>query len=349
MDETLIHSKRDEDDDIDLAQLVYYYGENFANLEPDCFVEMQSPDSSYGRFKQGIFIRPYLQECLRAVNIDYEVAIFTAGYDWYANPIIDKIDPTGTLIQHRFFRHHTKSIEYQGQTSLYKDLTVFEGLDLTRTLIVDNQVFSFATHLSNGIPIANFYGNKKDSELIKVMKYVHEIAREDNLQLANERKFQLLKMLHSPIDKFAQYYQIDEMSSSDEHDFEEDGMTITSSPRVHNNVDLFHRDHDGEISLNIQDSEEEIRLNESFENESLRQGRSPQQPANGPIQGCSNLRQLQLRVIPVSDATPPSPGPANTTKERLHYEIVSKKDEGNIGGTLSNIDQQDSSAAMAFN
>jgi hypothetical protein len=26
------------------------------------------------------------------------VAVFTAGYDWYANPIIDKLDPEGKLI-----------------------------------------------------------------------------------------------------------------------------------------------------------------------------------------------------------------------------------------------------------
>ena len=65
---------------------------------------MESPQSSYGEFSQGVFVRPYLLECLRAANTDYEVAVFTAGFDWYANPILDKIDPSGTLIQHRFFR-----------------------------------------------------------------------------------------------------------------------------------------------------------------------------------------------------------------------------------------------------
>jgi len=38
------------------------------------------------------------------VNQKYEVAVFTASYDWYANPIIDVLDPDGTRIQHRFFR-----------------------------------------------------------------------------------------------------------------------------------------------------------------------------------------------------------------------------------------------------
>ena len=65
------------------------------------------------------------------------------------------------------------------------------------------------------------------------MKYVHEISKEDNLQAANEGMFQLNKILESPIDKFIQYYSIDELSESDEEieseeskDFEEDGMTV---------------------------------------------------------------------------------------------------------------------------
>ena len=64
---------------------------------------------------------------------------------------------------------------------------MLKGIDLSKVLIVDNQVFSFATHLSNGIPIASFYGGKKDRELIKVMKYVHSLAKEQNIVVANER------------------------------------------------------------------------------------------------------------------------------------------------------------------
>jgi len=39
-------------------------------------------------------------------------------------------------------------------------------------------------------------------------------------------------MLDTPIEKFVSYYQIDEMSESDENDFEDDGLTMQSSPRV---------------------------------------------------------------------------------------------------------------------
>ena len=66
------------------------------------------------------------------------------------------------------------------------------------------------------------------------MKYVHEISKEENLQVANEGMFQLTKILESPIDKFIKYYSIDELSESDEEivsektvkDFEDDGMTV---------------------------------------------------------------------------------------------------------------------------
>jgi len=76
---------------------------------PDLMVELTEPDTNE-TFLNEFFIRPNLKTCLQLVNSKYEVAIFTAGYDWYANPIIDKIDPEGKLIQHRFFRQHTSSV-----------------------------------------------------------------------------------------------------------------------------------------------------------------------------------------------------------------------------------------------
>ena len=83
---------RDEDE-LEFGDLAEQY-----ESEPDLWVEMESKTSDYGPFKQGVFVRPYAYECLRAANTDYEVAVFTAGYDWYANPIIDKLDPGRNLI-----------------------------------------------------------------------------------------------------------------------------------------------------------------------------------------------------------------------------------------------------------
>ena len=45
-----------------------------------------------------------MRKCLELVNKYYEVAIFTAGNEWFAKGIIDFLDPDETLIQHRYYR-----------------------------------------------------------------------------------------------------------------------------------------------------------------------------------------------------------------------------------------------------
>lgn len=81
LDETLIHCQRETEGE----------EENEFSFQPEVFIDIVSPDGE--SVKTGFTIRPYALECLRTANKFYEVAIFTAGFDWYANPIIDYIDP----------------------------------------------------------------------------------------------------------------------------------------------------------------------------------------------------------------------------------------------------------------
>lgn len=119
--------------------------------------------------------------------------MFTAGYDWYADPIIDQIDPTGTLIQHRFYRHHSRKVFNQENQPLFiKDLGIFAGLDLRKVLFVDNHIFSFALNLKNGVPVIDFLGDQQDNELLKVASYADKLSREtQNLMRTNEQVFGL--------------------------------------------------------------------------------------------------------------------------------------------------------------
>lgn len=43
--------------------------------------------------KAGFNIRPFTKECLEKVNEHYEVIVFTASHKWYADVILDHIDP----------------------------------------------------------------------------------------------------------------------------------------------------------------------------------------------------------------------------------------------------------------
>lgn len=90
--------------------------------------------------KVGFNIRPYTKECLEQVNKDFEVVVFTASHKWYADVILDYIDPEGIYIQHRLYRDHC----IKTTDNVYiKDLRVFEGRDLKDLIIVDNAVYSF--------------------------------------------------------------------------------------------------------------------------------------------------------------------------------------------------------------
>jgi TFIIF-interacting CTD phosphatase-like protein len=95
---------------------------------PDVWIDIKTP-STGEVVKTGFTVRPFAIECLKAANKHYEMAVFTAGFDWYANPIIDYLDPSGSLIQHRYFRQSCTYLEEEGM--YIKDLRVFKGIDLS--------------------------------------------------------------------------------------------------------------------------------------------------------------------------------------------------------------------------
>ena len=51
---------------------------------------------------------------------------------------------------------------------MVKDLSIFKDVQIENILIVDNNIYSFAFHLENGIPILGYMGGKDDVELIKL-------------------------------------------------------------------------------------------------------------------------------------------------------------------------------------
>jgi CTD small phosphatase-like protein 2 len=134
-----------------------------------------------------IYIRPYLRECLEEANKHFEVVIFTAAHQRYADPIIDYIDPTNTLIQHRLYRD--SCIEVIPKKKYLKDLRIFKNRPLSKIVIVDNAVYSFGSTLSNGIPIAPFFYDKEDIEFLHLIKYLRMLAKNDDVRKCNRKAF----------------------------------------------------------------------------------------------------------------------------------------------------------------
>lgn len=146
----------------------------------------------------GFNIRPYTKEVLEAANKHFEVAVFTASHEGYANNVINYIDPTGELIQHRFFRHHCIL-----QDDVYvKDLRIFKNVHLKDILIVDNAVYSFGDQIENGIPITPFKEDPRDTEFLNLIKYLEKCAEVNDVREINKKAFQLKRIFNTQLEPF---------------------------------------------------------------------------------------------------------------------------------------------------
>jgi len=84
----------------------------------------------------------------------FEIIVFTAAEQTYADAILDYLDPDSSLISHRLYRQHCHKI---CSDAYCKDLSIIDR-DLSRMVLVDNSAYSFLTQLDNAIPIISFMG-----------------------------------------------------------------------------------------------------------------------------------------------------------------------------------------------
>ena len=102
----------------------------------------------------------------------YEICVFTAGTQDYADACLDFIDPNREIIKHRLYRQHCINPCY----GVYvKDLRIIKDRDIKDIIIVDNSIISFAYQLNNGIPIKAYMRQENDEELLFMVTFLEEI------------------------------------------------------------------------------------------------------------------------------------------------------------------------------
>lgn len=177
MDETLIHAeilpkKQKAIDDADFTIELANQNEN-GEVEDYCvYVKM----------------RPYLDECLEYLSQYYEIVVFTAGEENYANSILDVLDPDN-LISHRLYRQHCICVDGRYYV---KDLRIIQDRELQNIVIVDNSIISFAYNLDNGVPCAPFYRwTKNDEEFLFLNSYLMDLFHKEDVTELNRDKFKL--------------------------------------------------------------------------------------------------------------------------------------------------------------
>ena len=106
LDETLAHCVRQE---------------NPARI-PDVYLNITVMTGKV--LKAGFNVRPFTRECLELVNKYFEVIVFTASHKWYADVILDYIDPEKKVnlaqaLQRPLYLNYRQRI-YKGSKSFQK-------------------------------------------------------------------------------------------------------------------------------------------------------------------------------------------------------------------------------------
>jgi len=171
LDETLVHCTVEPVSDADMVFPVEFNGTDY-QVHVRC--------------------RPFLQEFLEAVSRKFEVVIFTASQQVYADKLLDKIDPTGKFIRHRIFRDSCLPVE----GNFLKDLTIL-GRDLSQAVLVDNSPHAFGYQVDNGIPIESWFDDPNDKELLKLEMFLRTLHGVDDVRDVVRKTFQIRQLVSS--------------------------------------------------------------------------------------------------------------------------------------------------------
>ena len=113
-------------------------------------------------------LRPHLYQFLSVVSSVFKVVAFTASIRYYANQLLDIIDPNREYFVGRFFRESCVN-------NFYKDLQFVQS-DMATICIVDNIARSYDLQPENGIPITSWFGCKDDNELMELLPFLASLT-----------------------------------------------------------------------------------------------------------------------------------------------------------------------------
>ena len=116
-----------------------------------------------------------MSEFLTILREFYELVVFTAATQDYADPIIDAIEQKGTKFDHRLYRIHTNVIK----NDFVKDLSNL-GRDMSKIIIVDNMEQNYKLQPENGITIRPFWGkDTNDMALYDLIAILTQIVKKN--------------------------------------------------------------------------------------------------------------------------------------------------------------------------
>lgn len=108
--------------------------------------------------------RPFCDDFLRRVSKWYNLVIFTASVQEYADPVIDWLESERKYFSARYYRQHCTF----RHGAFIKDLSSVEP-DLSKVMILDNSPLSYMFHQDNAIPIQGWINDPTDNDLLHLV------------------------------------------------------------------------------------------------------------------------------------------------------------------------------------
>ena len=212
LDETLVHctgdiNSKQKDAENDLCK---------SNKAPDGVVTITLPTKK--QVKVGINIRPFWKQTIDALKDKYNIVVYSASHNSYADSVLNYLDPDKKFFKYRMYRSNCVQVVISDELKFYvKDLDIFkENYNLKDIVMIDNSVLSFAYHLDNGIPIIPFYDDVGDTELYDLANYLLTIADYDDLREANKQSLKMDYYLQIAIDQLEEENEEEDEEEEDE-------------------------------------------------------------------------------------------------------------------------------------
>ena len=225
--------------------------------------------------KIGINIRPNWEETMDLIQQKYNIVIYTASHQSYADAVLDYMDPKKKYTKYRLYRNNCVQAEVDGRKFYIKDLSIFDKYyDLKNIVIIDNSVLSFAYHLNNGIPIVPYYDSEEDSELTILGFYLITIYDYDDLREANKAHIRIGYYLEKARkDREEEEREEEDKEEEDKEDKEEEDYENSENEESNNTISENENENDDSIKkvenekdkLEIDGKNDDIQNNESPE------------------------------------------------------------------------------------
>ena len=145
------------------------------------FVEIKNPDFRFmlnaypNPVPVYVLIRPHATEFLEKLAEKFELIIFTASNQTYADYVIDQIDPNH-VVSYRLYKESCSDLN--GAT--VKDLSLLNR-ELKRLIIIDNSKMASLLHPYNAVSVETWTDDKNDHELLDIADELLPHADETNV------------------------------------------------------------------------------------------------------------------------------------------------------------------------